>query len=492
MNRKRGKGRLIRLISDLIPYFRTKRILIGCAAVVLLLIVSVAAAFIPVEKGDFIPYKRNVEVISYQNGLSVLVDGALLSRLDGAEHCQQLRTSMDGSVAAFLTEDRELYLADSHRLKKIANDVHHFEISVSGNGIAYAQQYVDQYALTLYNVHDRSSREITDSLSRLDFSLSPDGKTVAYYEKRDDQEVLMCHRKEKNLTISDEDSDLIGLSNDGKCIYVVCSNATDQSVLCAYNARGMQRELGHISSISFKFSANHRQIMYYNDGKTYISSNGQKGKTVSSYPLYLVTAPNSQSTADGNAITYPVSSLFNHVYTCSDGESTSAWLIKKDAEKSIPLVSRVSGCTLDASADYLYYLHDMKQLRYIQISDGQNAAEGYRSLADNVDAYALTSNRKFAYFTSNGALCIVNSKRGGSVRTICQDITNLTPVLNKGDFAYYLKDGQLYVCKNGRRITSVAKNIQSIYSSSNSVVYILGDDGLYTSTDRKQPVPVSH
>lgn len=486
-----GNKKFIRLISDLIPYFRTKRIFIGCSIGLLLLILATVVAFLPGEKGDFLPYKRNVEVIPYQNGLNVLVDGTLLSRLDNAGQCQQLRTAMDGSAAAFLTDDRELYLVDGHRIKKIASDVHHFEISVSGSGIAYAQQYVDQYALTLYSVHDRVSREVTDALSRLDFSVSPDGRTVAYYEQQGDREVLMYHRKGKNQVVTDEHADLIGLSDDAKYIYCVCSKAKDQSILCAFNSRGKKQELGRISSISVKFSADHRQIMFYSDGKTYISSNGQEGISVSSYPLYLVTAPNSQSAADGNAITYPVSSLFDHVYTCSDGESTSAWLIRKNAEKSIKLVSRVSGCTLDASTDYLYYLHDMNQLRYIKISDGRNAAQRFRSLADNVDAYVLTSDRKTAYFTSDGALCVVNGKKGGSVRTLCQDTASLAPILNKGNFVYYLKDGRLYACKNGRRVTSVANNIQSVYSSSNSVVYILGDEGLYTSTDRKQPVLVS-
>ena len=486
-----GNNKFMRLISRLLPYFRTKRILIGCAAGVLLLILAAAVALFPREKGDFLPYKRNIEVISYQDGLNVLVDGTLLARLEDTGQCQQLRQAMDGSVAAFLTQNQELYLVDSHRLKKIASDVHHFELSVSGSGVAYAQQYVDQYSLTLYSVHDRVSREVTDALSRLDFSVSPDGKTVAYYEQQEGQEILMYHRKKKSQSVTDEATDLVGLSNDGKYIYAVCSKAGDRSVLCAFNSRGKKQELGGISSISFKFNDDHRQIMFYSDGKTYISSNGQAGVSVSSYPLYLVTAPDSQSAADGNAITYPVSSLFDHVYTCSDGESTSAWLIKRNTDKSIRLVSRVSGCTLDASTDYLYYLHDMKQLRYIRISDGGNAAERFHEVADKVDAYALTSDRRTVYFTSGGALCVVNGRKGGSVRTLCQDTDSLTPILNRGDFAYYLKDGRLYSCKNGRRVTSVAKNIQSIYSSSNSVVYILGDEGLYTSTDRKQPVPVS-
>ncbi len=484
------KKKIQGLISDLVPYFRTKRILIGFSLGLLLLLTAVVVAIVPKKQGDFLSLQQNIEVIADQRGLNVFIDGTLLEQLDNAAQCQQFRSAMDGRVAAFLTENQVLYLVEGQRVKKIADEVQHFELSATGGGLAYAQTFEDHCFLTLYNVPKRSSREITDSLSRMDFSLSPDGSNVAYYELRQDGEVLAVNRKEKRHTVTAEATDLIGISNDGKQIYAVCSKARDQSILCSFHFRGKKQELGGISSISFKFNSDHRQIMYYSGGKTYISSNGQEGVLVSSYPLYLVTAPNSQSTGDGNAITYPVHSLFDHVYTCFDGESNSAWVIRKNPDKSIKLVSRVSGCTLDASNKYLYYLHDMKQLRYIRLRDGKDAAEHFQSLADGVEAYALTSNRKRVYFTSNGSLCTVNGKSGGNVKVLCEKTDSLTPVLNQGDWVYYLSEGQLYVSKNGRSGTAVADHIRSVYSSSNSVVYILGEEELYTSTHKKQPNPV--
>ena len=479
------------LIDDLAPYFRTKRTLIGFAVAFLLLSSAIVVAALPKDHGDFLPYEQNIEVISYQNGLNILLDGTLLDKLDTTAQCVQFQSSMDGSAAAFLTEDQALYLVEGHRVKKIADDVQHFELSTTGEGLAYAQEAGDQCFLTLYNVAKRSSREITEQLTRMDFSLSPDGSNVAYYELRQGKEVLAVNRKEKRHTVTSEATDLIGLSNDGKQIYAICSKARDQSILCSFHFRGKKQQLGSISSISFKFNYDHRQIMYYSGGQTYISTNGQEGILVSSYPLYLVTAPNSQSTKDTNAITYPVRSLFDHVYTCFDGECNSAWLIKKNSDKSIKLVSRVSGCTLDASNQYLYYLHDMKQLRYIRLRDGKDAGEHFRSLADNVDSYALTANRKQVYFTSGGSLCAVSGKSGGTVKVLCQNTDSLTPVLNRGDWVYYLSEGQLYASKNGRNGTVVAQHIRSLYSSSNSVVYVLGEEELYTSTTKKQPNQVN-
>ena len=478
--------KLQRSIADLAPYLRTRRIWISFALAFVLLCTAIVVVALPNDRGDFLLYEQNIEVISYENGLNILTDGTLLERLDTASQCQQFRSSMDGSVAAFLTEDQVLYLVEGQRVKKIAVDVQQFELSTTGEGLAYAQEAGDQCFLTLYNVPKRSSREITEHLTRMDFSLSPDGSNVAYYELRQGKEVLAVNRKEKRHTVTSEATDLIGISNDGKQIYAICSKARDHSILCSFHYRGQKQELGGISSISFKFNSDHRQIMYYSGGQTYISTNGQEGILVSSYPLYLVTAPNSQSTKDTNAITYPVRSLFDHVYTCFDGESNSAWLIKKNPDKSIKLVSKVSGCTLDASNKYLYYLHEMKQLRYIRLRDGKDAAEHFQVLADNVDSYALTANRKLAYFTSNSSLCTVSGKSGGTVKILCENTDSLTPVLNRGDWVYYLSEGQLYASKNGRSGTVVAENIRSLYSSSNSVVYALGEEALYTSTTKKQ------
>ena len=485
------KNKFTRLISKLLPYFRTKRIWIGFTLVAVLLALTVTIGLFPGNDGGFLSYKQDVRVILYDDKSNILVNGDFLARLEGNERCERLCSSLDGSVAAFLTEKQERYVVDGQRLKKIANDVHHFEISASGKGIAYAQQYVDQYTLTLYSVADRISREITDTLSRLDFSLSPEGQAVAYYQIQDGQEIVKVHRKGKSHTVTKEAADLVGLSDDGKFVYAVCSKARDQSILCSFTFRGKKQELGGVSSLSFKFNADHTQLMFYHGGKTYISSNSQEGVLASEYPLYLVTAPNSQSTADKNAITYPVSSLYNHVYTCSDGECTSAWLISKKQEKSIKLVSRVSGCTLDSSMKYLYYLHDMKQLRCIRIADGKKAGEAYQGIADNVEAYALTSDRKNVYFTESGALYSVNGRKGGDPLQLGQISNGCLPTLNQNNVLYYQHEDTLYLCRNGRKSTVVADNIEAVYNSSNSVVYIRAEDGLYTSVNKKQPKLVS-
>lgn len=475
------------LLSSLFPYLKRKRILFLCVLVITLLSIAAAFSFSGNSGNDFISYQQNVEVLTHQDGLRVAIDDTVLDQVIRAEKCQKFSASIDGKSAAFLTDTKELYLVHNRTLKKIADDVLHFEISASGMGVAFAQKYAQQYALTLYDLQNDSRREISALLSRLDFSLSPDGHSVAYYTQEDDADILMCHRKGESLTVCRDSSDLVGLSDDGHHIYAVCPKITGTSALFSFNHRGKGTELGTVTSISFKFNADHREIMFYNNGKTMISSNGKPAVKLSSYPLYLVTAPNSRSGSDGNAITLPVDTLFDHIYTCSDGESTSAWLIRKNADKSEKLVSKVSGCTLDSKGKYLYYIHDLSQLCVMNIADGVSQSH---TLAENVENYAVTSDRNKLYYTSDGTLYCTNGQKSGKTKIIDTNVASYNLVMSASNVVCYLKDGTLYTCKNGHKANLAAQNIQSVYSSANNVVYIIGDGEVYTAFSKKEPVKI--
>ena len=421
------KSRVHRSPASFWPYLKRKRILFTGILIMFILIGSAWLSLANLNDTGFLTYHQNVEVLPYTDGLHIFINDQVLDHVIPAEKCQKISASIDGTVAAFLTDRKELYLVQERILKKIADNVLHFELSSSGKGLAFAQKYSEQSSLTLYDLEDEIQREITTFVTRLDFSLSPDGKSLAYYTQTNDQEVLMCYRKEQSTEISTDHADLIGLSDDAKSIYAVCPSKSGASVLYSFNHAGKATELGSVTSMSFKFNDNHREIMFYDDGKTLISTNGRPAVVASSYPLYLVTSPNSQGTSDGNAITLPITTFFDHIYTCSDGGSTSAWLIRKDPEDSEKLVSRVSGCTLDESAKYLYFIQDQSLLCVMNISKGLSKID---TLAKNVDTYAITSNRSKAYYIDNGTLYCTNGKKAGDPLLIATNISSFNLFLS--------------------------------------------------------------
>ncbi len=471
-----------------LPYLRYKRLLFSCVFTVVILIVAACFSFSKPTSDGMLQYRQSIEVLSYTDGLHISVNETVLDKVVQAQKCLKYSASLDGTTAAFLTDNKELFLVKGQKLLKIADDVLHFEISSSGRGIAFAQKYAKQNALTLYSLKDETRREITTLLSRLDFSLSPDGETLAYYTQLENEDVLMCYRKGQSVEICRNESDLVGLSDDGKYIYAVCPQSTGISMLYFFNYRGHGTALGPVTSISFKFNHDHRQIMFYDNGNTMISTNGHTAEIVSNYPLYLVTAPNSQSASDENAITLPVATLFDHIYTCSDGATTSAWLIRKDPQKSEKLVSRVSACTLDASAEFLYFIQDHEQLCMMNIAKGISKIQ---VLAENADNYVFTSNRKKIYYTDNGALYCTNGRKSGKdVKLITDDFSGYRLVMGASNSLYYLNGTDVFVCRNGRRSECVIKDITSIYNSSNQIVYFIGEDDVYIANNNKQPVRI--
>lgn len=479
--------RLNGIFTAIAPYFKRKRILYGSCVILMLVVIAALISLMHNRSNGFVTYQQNIEVLKHQGQLRIAIDDTVLDEVIEAEECQSYACSMDGMIAVFLTSNKELYLVKDQELKKIADDVLHFEISSTGMGVAFAQKYMDQYALTLYDPVENTRREITDHLSKLDFSLSPDGQSLAYYTLQENQDVLMCYYKGENSLITSNKSDLVGLSNDGKYIYAVCPKITGTSALYSFNRKGKCTELGTVTSIGFKFNADHQQIMFYNNGQTLVSTHGQQAVKVSSYPLYLVTAPNSLSAPDGNSITLPVSSLFDHVYTCSDGEGTGAWLIQRKPEDSKKIASEVSKCTLDASGKYLYFIYKQTQLCVVNVFSGSNPIQ---TLADDADIYAVSSDRSKVYYTNNGVLYCTKGKKASSTKIVHTNVTDFSLFLGNSDAAYFISEDNLYISKHGGKGKFAIKGIQGLYNSSNNVVYIIGNGDIYTAYRKSKPVKI--
>lgn len=472
------------ILCSIIPYLKRKRIVCCLTSMVLIFVLSCFITFSTSKNQSFLPYRQNIEVISRDAGLYVAIDDRLLSGVIKAEKYQKFSTSIDGSIAVFLTDTKELYLVQGRKYIKLGSDILHFELSSDGQGVAFAQKYAKQNSLTLYSTKDDTKREITTFLSSFDFALSPDGNTLAYYKQIAGKDVLMCYYKGQEIVVCEEDADLVGLSDDGKHIYAVCPKSTGVSALYSFNRRGNAAELGLVTSISFKFNDDHRQIMFYNNGQTLISANGQPAITISSYPLYLVTAPNSRSASDGNAITLPVSTLFNHIYTCSDGEATSVWMICKDPDKNEKIDTRVSGCSLDHSGQYLYYIRDLSELRVMNISHGISTS---LLLAENAETYAFTSDRSKVYYTVDTSLYCTSGKTSRNPKLIASDIKPYHLFMSSSNGAFYLSGDDAYLCRNGQKSILVAEDVQSMFSSANNAVYIINKSTVHAAYERRQP-----
>ena len=372
------------------------------------------------------------------------------------------------------------------KIFKIDEDVVSFRLSPSGKGLAYAVYDNDCYTLELYSVRSKKSVTVSDEMCGLNFAISPDGKSVVYTVEDDGKVEIMYAKGTRSQAVTTDAEEILGLSNNSKQIYLISENDDGDTVLYSYNKKGQRKNLGDIDSEYVRFNADHTQIMFYNNGKTYISNKGKDDEKIVSDSIRLVLAPNSQSiSCSGNydyTTTYPVSSLYDHVYSGDD-----AWLIRKNANKNVKLASDVSSCSLDKSARYLYFVHDYDELMVLKIAKGNKAYSKAVTLADDIANYVVTSDRKLVYFISDKALYSVNGRKGGTVRKIANDdVEHYYLALNGKDTVYYIMDGDTYACSNGRKGMRIVSDSVVLAGTPNGVVYIRTVDYIYATTGSKK------
>ena len=470
------------------PFLTNKKVLLGIGVVVLLLVVASVISSIAAGNNGYIQLKQTTMPTVVDGEIRIVVGKKVLKDTVTAEGLDDYATSLDGKVMAFTTEEDELYVVNGKKLKKVAEDVYDFEISVSGKGIAYVVKDEDEgdRTLYLYSVGNGKSTTISDEMAGLDYAIAPDGKSVAYFVEDEEEDELMFSKGKDPVKITSAECELYGISNNGKYIYVSRENDEGEASLYSYNTKGESTKLGGVSGTAIRFNDDHTQVMFYNEGKTYVSTKGKEAEKASSDRLNLIVAPNASTFSDDTSYTYPVSNLYDHVYTVSGEEGYSVWLIKKNADKNVKLVSKVSDVQLDTSAEYLYYIYDGEELRFIKISDGEKATERFTKLAEDVDGYVLTSDRKYVYYGSDGSVYSVNGKKGGKSTIVCNDDVEGI-ALNGKDVFYYILDGDLYATKNGKKGSKVLSDISGLSGTETGVVYASNDDAIYATDGSKKP-----
>lgn len=406
--------------------------------------------------------------------------------------------NLDRTIFAVLTSDNELVVVNGTKVKTAAEDVVDFEMSASGAGIAYITKDGGDYSLCLYKVSSKKSKTITDEYRMYAYSdiffseynqycISPDGKSVAYFDidSEENEATLMYFNGSKNIKITSSEVELLGLSNGGKYIYVLNQNDDGDQFLYSYNTKGERTKIDSCSSSTVYFNDDHTQILFFNDSKSYISAKAKEGVKISSGSARLILAGNSATCDDDN--TYPVEDLYGKVYRCYSDGKYNLWIIKKNTDKSAKLASGVSQYTLDAEAEYVYYLNDESTLKVLKISHGDNASDKAKTIAEDVDNYVVTSDRSRVYFISDNSLYSCSGKNGNGKRVIANDdVSTYYLALNEKDVVYYVMDGDAYACSNGKKGTKVVTDCEGLIGYYNGVVYVVSDDTIYATTGAKK------
>lgn len=485
------KERLLELVNIVKPYAQKFKLQLvgGAALVVWLMAIAIVVALFTAGNG-YIAAENGIIANVVDEEVVVLWNNKVVNTDIEADFLIKQSTNLDGTVFAGLTDNGILFVARKAKVAVVAEDVVYFNMSASGNGLAYVTEDGDDCELKLYSVKNKKSTMVDDEYSKyaatlFGMELSPDGKSLAYYELNEDGDAtLMYFSGKKSIKITSNEVDLIGLSNGGKFIYVLSENDDGENVLNSYNTKGKRTKINTCSGTRFFFNDDHTQILFTNDGKTYISTKAKEAKKIVSGTARLLLTNDSNSFSgvfSSHATTYPVEDLYDHVYTVTSDGKTNLWHVKS-AKKVIKLASNVYNYQLDADAEYVYYTDKNDDLSVLKISHGEKAADKAKELADEVDRYVVTSNRKTVYYLSDDALYSCNAKNGRAKKEIASDDLGGNLAITAKNVVFYAYDGDLYACSNGRTGKNILSDPVNLYQCKNGVVYVMDEDSIYVTT----------
>ncbi len=445
-----------------------------------IIVVSVIAGLIPESNGYL--SSSPCELGFYDDQLYLIKDGKLTAIKTEAEDVSHTERSIDGKVILFSTPDGELYQIKGKKSTLIAEDVADFNISLYGDAVVYTS--ADESVITYYYCKlgkdpiEIFENEVESALTS--YAVSPDGKTVVYTATDGPDSDLYLFNGKDSAKLGSCDGGVISTSNGGKYIYAMVVEEDLSSKLYCYNKKGEKEKIDSVTDDDFYLNLDCTEIMFFDDGRSYISAKGKEAKKAASAELRLIMPRYTSSHSEGNGTIYPIDSLYNHVYQGSG----NAYFVSKNEDKCVKLVSADGGIMLDDSAEYIYYMDD-DTLKCLKISHGANAKDKAKEIAEDVERYTVSSDRKYVYFISDESVCVVNGKKGGKPKTLSSDDVEGGLTISKDDVVYYISDDIVYGLKGrskGKKIMDDAM-VQNL----GGYVFVGDEDSLYAARGTGKP-----
>ena len=450
----------------------------------LILTVSVIAAIIPDGNGYLTTTEFQMDYNS-DDEVYLFTEGKAIKVKTDSEGVSGFKSSIDGEVIVFEYDDT-LYQLKGKKAKAFAEEADSFTLSLYGDSVVYT--VTDGIEKTYYyaKVGGKSveifSNEIdlTDGAILSSYIISPDGKSVAYTVTEGLETDLYYFNGKKSEKVAGCDGKVVGMSSGGKYIYAVVIDEDLSTDLYVYNKNGKREKIDSCSG-RFALNLDGTEIMFFDDGKSYISVKGKEAQKVAGDEVSLILPRYTTTYSAGSGtVIYPIDSLYGHVYSSGN----TAYFVAKKESKNVKLVKADSSPKLDDSAEFLYYMDD-ETLMCLEISKGENAKDKAKEIAEDVESYVVTSDRKYVYYVSDSELFVVNGKKGGKPKTIESDDVARQLVLSNDDYLYYYCEDALCATKGKSKGKVIMEDAEC--ASLSGYVYIADEDAMYSARGKSKP-----
>jgi len=401
-------------------------------------------------------------------------------------------TSDDGSVAAIITSDDELYVVQKEKVNKIADDVEYVELSRDGKVAVYVDEDDTLYKVQLKN------KKITKIADDAEFNgyMSADGNIICYL---DEDEISHARIGSKDTEMDEDFTALFPLKK-GKMFI----GTDEDNDLVIYNVKKGEMEKICNEPESVITNLDYTELLITVNSKAYISINGGERQKIGNYrfiyPLLPDDAVNGSSILN---ITTAVKSFAEMlmIYQNDDGEYGIGYLDKKYEMHEI-----VDGIDFGEYYSYydgtIYVTDDFSSVYYIRngslyVANKKSDFEPEK-LTSKVSGFEVAPNGKKVYYINNDdeLICLNNAGKKSAEKITIAEYVHSFVMTSKGN-VFFIADyssgsGTLYRCKDGKNKVRVADDVASVYAYSKYVKYYTESDpdnynafDIYMSTNDK-------
>ena len=465
-----------------------KKVLIPIiAAAAVIIILAIIFIFKLIGSSESYPNINGITVFTVNNdddGFSyIFSNGKIANKISAYKITDSY--SFDYSSAAFSTYEYDIYYADSKNIIKIDSDASSYNVRISEDG-SYVGYIKDDY-LYIYDVSSKKSKRLENE-GVIDFTLSPDGKSVLYSINNDD-DTSTCYIYNGGNTTKIDGKNLkpIGIANNAKYVYYSKFDYTDYCYSLYVYKGNESSKLTNTFTGSVRANADLSEIIYASDKGSYICIKGQEPEKLCNEEILNPILPygaNNHMISD-SMYTYDLKSLKNHVFYSYLNESPY-----KDSLRYVTYKNKEwSADKIASDVDSAYTSKDLSSVSYTKnhklyyIKNVHKNPDDAVDIARDIYSFIPSSPnlKNFYVLNEEGTLSYVSQKDS---KKIADDVYN-TLCANTDGYIFFMSDDILYSSRNG---SPKKKALEYVYSSSlykgNNVLVTCNDDeyDLYANT----------
>ena len=343
-------------------------------------------------------------------------------------------------MGVFVNNDGELCVITAKGIDVVADDVGQYQLSANGAALLYI---TEDYDVCWYDVKKKSSTTLETGEDGAQLGQpAPDGSAAVFtlYDGGD-YEGFTCGSNKKPVSMG-EGLVPFAISNKGSYVYYlkVKSGSSSGTLYVSKSGKGEGEKLAsdyNMNSVLFNKDAT--QMMFNNDGKTYLTVKGGEKNKVFSSTVYSMFAPDYTVGSSAGGVV-PVSDLRGQTYYTSGGVY---FLDSKGESKKI--TSDFDGFALSESGSNLIYLKKGDLVKVTNLAKGTE--EDLTDEGDILSFQAAGDLSVVYYLNRDGELYY--QKGSGKPVEVGDDVDSFLMVPNSKTCAG-ISDGQLFVTTGGK------------------------------------------